>query len=77
MAYRGGNDDRQQAESIYGSYLEQMKQFVIWLVDNGRCVRILVGDTNGSDDEVVQAILDHVHRQRPDEPATPGRAGGR
>ncbi len=71
MAYRGGNDDRKQAERIYASYLEQMKQFVMWLVDSGRRVRIIVGDTNGSDEEVVRAILDHVHQQRPDlEPST-------
>ena len=66
MAYRGGNDDRERAESIYASYLEQMQQFVIWLVDSGRRVTMLVGDTNGSDHEVVEAILDHLHRERPD-----------
>ena len=66
MAYRGGNDDRKEAESIYISYVELMTQFVIWLVDSGRRVRMIVGDTNGSDQTVVQAILDHVHHQRPD-----------
>jgi polysaccharide pyruvyl transferase WcaK-like protein len=66
MAYRGGNDDGKRAESIFASYLEQMKQFVIWLVDSGRRVRMLVGDTNRADQDVVQAILDHVHQERPD-----------
>ena len=53
MAYYGGNDDRRQADEIYASYVENMKRFVRWLVDNGRRVRLLVGDTNGSDDSVV------------------------
>ena len=43
-----------------------MKQFVRWLVDNGRKVRLFVGDTNGSDDSVVQEILADVKESRPD-----------
>jgi polysaccharide pyruvyl transferase WcaK-like protein len=66
MAYYGDNDDRGHAEQLYASYLENMKAFVRWLVDNGRRVRLFVGDANGSDDEVVQEILADLRESRPD-----------
>ena len=34
-----------------------MKFFVRWLVDNGRKVRLLIGETNGSDESVVREIM--------------------
>ena len=64
MAYHGSNDDRKLADQIYSSYVTVMKQFVRWLVDNGRTVRLLVGDTNGSDDAVVREILADLHESR-------------
>jgi polysaccharide pyruvyl transferase WcaK-like protein len=42
-----------------------MKRFARWLVDNGYTVRLTVGDTNGSDDAVVQEILADVRESRP------------
>ena len=66
MAYYGSNDDRKNADQIYSSYVTVMKQFVRWLVDNGRTVRLLVGDTNGSDDAVVREILSDLQESRPD-----------
>jgi polysaccharide pyruvyl transferase WcaK-like protein len=66
MAYYGSNDDRNSADQIYSSYVTVMKQFVRWLVDNGRNVRLLVGDTNGSDDAVVREILADLQVSRPD-----------
>lgn len=66
MAYYGSNDDRKHAAEIYASYLSSMKQFVHWLLDNGRRVRLLVGDANGSDDSVVEEILADVRASRPD-----------
>jgi polysaccharide pyruvyl transferase WcaK-like protein len=66
MEYRGSNDERGRAEEIYSSYVGGMKQFVRWLVDNGRKVRLFVGDTNGSDDSVVQEILADLRESRPD-----------
>lgn len=65
MEYRGSNDERGRAEEIYSSYVAAMKQFVRWLVDNGRKVRLFVGDTNGSDDSVVQEILADLRESRP------------
>ena len=66
MEYRGSNDERSRADEIYSAYVAAMKQFVRWLVDNGRKVRLFVGDTNGSDDSVVQEILADLRESRPD-----------
>jgi polysaccharide pyruvyl transferase WcaK-like protein len=66
MAYYGTNDERKQADEIYARYVDGMKQFVRWLVDNGRRVVLVVGDTNGSDGSVVQEILADVRANQPD-----------
>jgi len=65
MAYYGSNDDRRNADQIYSSYVAVMKAFVRWLVDSGRKVRLIVGDTNGSDNKVVQEILADLRESRP------------
>jgi polysaccharide pyruvyl transferase WcaK-like protein len=66
MDYHGSNDDRRYADEIYSAYLDGMKRFVRWLVDDGRTVRLLVGDTNGSDGQVVREILADLKESRPD-----------
>lgn len=66
MEYRGSNDERDRADAIYSSYVVAMKQLVRWLIDGGRKVRLFVGDTNGSDDRVVQEILADLRESRPD-----------
>jgi polysaccharide pyruvyl transferase WcaK-like protein len=66
MAYYGTNDDRKQADEIYTQYVNGMKRFVRWLVENDRKVILLVGDTNGSDGSVVQEILADLRIKRPD-----------
>lgn len=66
MEYRGSNDQRKDADEIYSAYVGKMKQFVGWLIDNDRRVRLFVGDTNGSDDTVVREILAEVRESRPD-----------
>lgn len=63
MDYSGGNDDRRRAEDIRTSYVETMKGFVLWLVDNGRPVRLLTGDVH--DERVVQEILADLQARRP------------
>jgi polysaccharide pyruvyl transferase WcaK-like protein len=65
MAYSGTNDDRKQADEIYTEYVAAMKRLVRWLVDSGRRVLLIVGDTNGSDDAVVQEILSDIKASRP------------
>jgi polysaccharide pyruvyl transferase WcaK-like protein len=64
MAYYGSNDERKEADRIYAEYVTAMTRFVEWLLDNGRRVRLFVGDTNGSDDSVVQEILAEVRASR-------------
>ncbi|WP_236789692.1 polysaccharide pyruvyl transferase family protein [Amycolatopsis sp. GM8] len=55
MAFRGGNDERANAEQIYRSYVDGMKGFVHWLVERGRPVRLFTGDQ--VDAPVVDEIL--------------------
>lgn len=51
MDYSGSNeDDRGRAGEIHSAYIEKMKSFTRWLVDNGRRVRLFVGDTNNADE---------------------------
>ena len=69
MAYAGSNDERAQAQTISARYVSVMKSFVRWLVDNDRQVRLFVGDTNGSDESVVQEILADLRESRPDLPS--------
>ena len=66
MEYQGSNDDREHADEIRSSYVAGMKRFVRWLVDHDRKVRLIVGDTNGSDDRVVCEILADLRKYRPD-----------
>jgi polysaccharide pyruvyl transferase WcaK-like protein len=65
MDYYGTVDDRRQADALHASYVDNMKLFARWLVDSGRRVRLFVGDTNGSDDGVVQEILADLRESRP------------
>lgn len=66
MEYHGSNDDRQHADEIRSSYVGGMKRFVRWLVDHDRNVLLLIGDTNGSDEAVVNEILADLRESRPD-----------
>ncbi len=64
MAYYGTNDHRKQAGQIHSAYVAGMQRFVRWLVDDGRQVRLTIGDT--SDQEVVDAVLSDLRDHRPD-----------
>jgi polysaccharide pyruvyl transferase WcaK-like protein len=68
MDYRGNEDDRDPADQIQirASYVEKMKSFTRWLVDNGRRVRLFVGDTNNADETVVEEIIADMRTHRPD-----------
>lgn len=66
MDYHGSNDDRRSTQDIRRSYVLQMKRFIRWLLSEGRDVRLLVGDINGSDDEIVQEILTDIRSEIPD-----------
>jgi polysaccharide pyruvyl transferase WcaK-like protein len=68
MDYSGGNDDRSRAADIHASYVEQMRRFVVWLLDSGRTVQLLAGDT--IDWRVVQRVRSEVQALRPELAAT-------
>ena len=66
MDYYGNDDSHGQPDEVRASYVEKMKSFTRWLVDNGRRVRLFVGDTNNADETVVEKILADLRTHRPD-----------
>jgi polysaccharide pyruvyl transferase WcaK-like protein len=66
MDYVGSNDDRKISAVLRRAYVAEMVQFVEWLLDRDRRVRLVIGDANGSDDSAVHEITTAVRRSRPD-----------
>jgi polysaccharide pyruvyl transferase WcaK-like protein len=66
MDYHGGNDDRRRADHIYTSYIGAIKSIVRWLIDDGRRVRLIIGDTNDCDEWALQDILADAQAYRLD-----------
>jgi polysaccharide pyruvyl transferase WcaK-like protein/SAM-dependent methyltransferase len=64
MDYHGGNDDRQQADRLRAAYVEKMKSFVMWLVDNGRRVRLFTTDVH--DERVKREVIAALRANRPE-----------
>lgn len=64
MDYSGDNDDIAQASQLRANYLEQIKHFGQWLLDDGRAVRLFTSDT--ADEPVVQEIAADLRAHRPD-----------
>jgi polysaccharide pyruvyl transferase WcaK-like protein len=64
MSYYGGNDDRARADEIHADYLAKISEFVVWLADAQRPVRLFVGDR--TDLESADAVLAYVQDRRPD-----------
>ncbi len=56
MTYRGWRDDRNDRAGIYAAYLAKMTGFLVWLVDRGHAVRLLMGD------EVDRRAVDDLFR---------------
>ena len=68
MDYNGGNDDRHRADQLHASYVENIRAFVLWLVDNGRPVRLFATDIH--DEPTMREVMADVHARRPElEPA--------
>ena len=63
MDFHGGNDDRQQADQLRAAYVEKMKSFVLWLVDNGRPVRLFTTDVH--DDRIMHEVIADLRAHRP------------
>ena len=66
MAYSGTNaqQDRARAQEISDAYVARMQRFTRWLLDQGRQVRLFVGD-NQWDNAVVDAIVADAPAYRP------------
>jgi polysaccharide pyruvyl transferase WcaK-like protein len=64
MDYHGSNEDRDRSDEVYASYVSSLKSFVRWLVDNGRGVRLFIGDE--LDQPVVDEIVADIRAYRPD-----------
>jgi polysaccharide pyruvyl transferase WcaK-like protein len=69
MAYYGTNDDRGRADEIHSSYTATMTRFIQWLLDDGREVRLFIGDA--SDMETIADIIGALRVSHPG--AVPGR----
>ena len=64
MAYYGNNDDRNRADEIYASYVRNVETFILWLLDNGRKIRLFSGDE--VDAGTVRQVLAQLRAARPD-----------
>lgn len=63
MDYNDSNDDRRQADQLHASYVEKIKSFVLWLVDNGRSVRMFTTDVH--DERIMGEVIAHLRAHRP------------
>ena len=64
MDYYGGNDDRQQADQLRAFYVENMKSFVLWLVEHGRVVRMFTTDVH--DERIMHEVIAALRAHRPE-----------
>lgn len=64
MSYHGWRHDRSRGPAIYAAYIEKITQFVLWLLDHGHRVRILMGDAG--DRHTVAEVVTKVATARPD-----------
>jgi polysaccharide pyruvyl transferase WcaK-like protein len=65
MAYHGSNDDRAEADQLHRHYVDTMTQFVHWLLDGGRKVRLYT--TDQEDVPILRALLAAIRAQRTDD----------
>jgi len=66
MDYSGTNEDRQQGDKIRCEYVAKMTQFVSWLAENGRQVRVFTSDS--VDEPIMAQIVADVQARYPDLP---------
>ena len=64
MTYRGWRNDSARGAETYAGYLEKMTRFVLWLLDRGYLVRVLMGDE--ADRRAVDDLFRAVRSRRPD-----------
>ena len=66
MAFHGWRKDRASGEAVYAIYVEKITRFVLWLLDRGHPVRLLMGET--ADWEAVTDVVTKVAIARPNLP---------
>ncbi len=66
MTYKGWRIDTVNGDAIYAAYIEEITKFVLWLLDRGHTVRVLMGET--TDWEAVTELATNVVAARPDLP---------
>jgi len=67
MAYCGWRNDASRGAQIYSAYLGKMTDFVVWLLDRGHTVRLLMGDQ--ADRRAVDDLVAAVGSRRPESTA--------
>ena len=67
MAYCGWRNDASRGAQIYSAYLGKMTRFVVWLLDRGHTVRLLMGDQ--ADRRAVDDLVGAVASRRPESTA--------
>lgn len=68
MEFHGNNDDRARADRINAEYLATVKRFVRLMVDEGRPVRLFIGDV--ADLDVPGEVIADARAHRPDADVT-------
>jgi polysaccharide pyruvyl transferase WcaK-like protein len=66
MTYKGWRNDRNHGTTIYAAYLAKITKFVLWLLDRGHPVRILMGEI--TDRQAAADVVTRVASARPDLP---------
>lgn len=56
--YYGWRHDPRIGESVYQNYFTKVKQFILWLLENGYTVRLIFGDT--TDQRPVDELVDQI-----------------
>jgi polysaccharide pyruvyl transferase WcaK-like protein len=74
MTYWGWRNDSIRGAAIYAAYLEKIASFVLWLLDQGHRVRVLMGDA--VDHRAVTDVVARVMAARPDLPKNRLRTDG-
>ena len=64
MTYCGWECDPEAGADIYRDYLNKITRFIVWLLDRGHRVRVVIGD-NG-DRPAVRDVLGEVEKARPE-----------
>jgi polysaccharide pyruvyl transferase WcaK-like protein len=64
MAYHGWRNDPARGAEIYATYLNKITDLVLWLLEAGHAVRILMGET--SDRRAVDDLVHDLRTRKPD-----------